>query len=73
MENLNRFKNYLGILLIILCTGCYVTSYSPDPIYDDYQHTVEVYYNGVDIYFGYNSGFYYYYGTPHYYPWLYYY
>ena len=61
------------ILLIVLCTGCYLTSYTPDPIYEDHPHTTEVYYYGTDVYFGYHSGFYYYYGVPHFYPWWYYY
>ena len=61
------------ILAIFLFSGCYITSYTPDPIYEDHPHTTEVYYNGIDIYFGYYSGFYYYYGIPHYYPWWYYY
>ena len=33
------------------------------------NHTTEIYYNGIDVYWGYHSGFYYYYGMPHYYPW----
>ena len=61
------------LILLILSTGCYITSYTPDPIYEDHPHTTEVYYNGVDIYFGFSSGFYYYYGKPHFYPWWYYY
>ena len=63
----------LLLLLVILCTGCYVTSQSPGIVYEDHPHTTEIYYNGVDIYFGFYSGFYYYYGKPHYYPWWYYY
>ena len=61
------------ILITFILSGCYITSYTPDPIYEDHPHTTEVYYNGVDIYFGFASGFYYYYGIPHYYPWWYYY
>ena len=65
-------KNIL-LLILFLSTGCYITSYTPDPVYEDHPHTTEVYYNGVDIYFGFSSGFYYYYGKPHFYPWWYYY
>ena len=61
-------KNIL-LLILFLSTGCYITSYTPDPVYEDHPHTTEVYYNGIDIYFGYHTGFYYYYGIPHYYPW----
>ena len=61
------------ILITFILSGCYITSYTPDPIYEDHPHSTEVYYNGVDVYFGYYSGFYYYYGIPHYYPWWYYY
>ena len=67
MENMNKL-----LLLLLLCS-CTLTQYTVDPIYEDHPHTTEVYYNGVDIYFGYYSGFYYYYGIPHYYPWWYYY
>ena len=63
----------LLLLLVILSTGCYVTSQSPGPVYEDHPHTTEIYYNGIDIYFGFHSGFYYYYGKPHFYPWWYYY
>ena len=39
---------YISLILAsFLFSGCYVTSYSPDPIYED--HPVEVYYNGIDI------------------------
>ena len=65
---------YISLILAsFLFSGCYITSYTPDPIYEDHPHTTEVYYYGVDVYFGYYSGFYYYYGVPHYYPWWYYY
>ena len=66
-------RKLLLLLLVILCTGCYVTSQSPGIVYEDHPHTTEIYYNGVDIYFGFYSGFYYYYGVPHFYPWWYYY
>ena len=68
------FASYVGMIILIfalLCSGCYVTSYAPDPIYDD--HTTEVYYHNAEVYWGYHSGFYYYYGTPHFHPWWYYY
>ena len=68
MENMNKVL----ILLLLLCS-CTLTSYVVDPIYEDHPYTTEVYYNGVDVYFGYYSGFYYYYGAPHFYPWWYYY
>ena len=68
MENLNKI-----ILILLLLCSCTLTQYTVDPIYEDHPHTTEVYYNGIDIYFGYYSGFYYYYGIPHYYPWWYYY
>jgi hypothetical protein len=67
MENLSK------ILLLLFLSSCSLTSYYVDPVYEDHPHTTEVYYNGIDIYFGYYSGFYYYYGIPHYYPWWYYY
>ena len=62
-----------GIIIMILLSGCYITSYTPDPIYEDHPHSTEIYYNGIDVYWGYHTGFYYYYGTPHFYPWWYYY
>jgi hypothetical protein len=53
------------LLLIVILSGCYITSYTPDPIYEDHPHSTEIYYNGIDVYWGYHTGFYYYYGTPH--------
>jgi len=67
MENLSKI-----LIFILFLSGCTLTQYI-DPIYEDHPHTTEIYYNGIDIYFGYNSGFYYYYGIPHFYPWWYYY
>ena len=67
---------FIVIMIMIILTalsGCTLTPYAVDPIYEDHPHTTEVYYNGADIYFGYYSGFYYYYGIPHFYPWWYYY
>ena len=68
MENLNKIL----FLLLFLCS-CSLTSYHVDPVYEDHPHTTEVYFYDTDIYFGYHSGFYYYYGVPHFYPWWYYY
>ena len=64
---------FFSLIASVLLSGCYVASYDPGPVYEDHPHTTEIYYNGIDIYFGYNSGFYYYYGVPHFYPWWYYY
>jgi len=72
----------IGIIIIALFSGCSLTSYTYDPIYDpiyeDHPHTTEVYwYTDYEIgglpYFGYWDNFYYYYGIPHFYPWWYYY
>ena len=77
MENLNKIL--LTLLVLLLLCGCNhqflfpITSYDVDPVYEDHPHTTEIYYNGIDIYFGYYSGLYYYYGVPHFYPWWYYY
>ena len=70
MENLNKIL----LILILTLTSCTV-AYTPHDhySYDDHPHTTEIYYHGVDIYFGYHAGFYYYYGVPHFYPWWYYY
>jgi len=67
---------FIIIMILIILTalsGCTLTTYAVDPVYEDHPHTTEIYYNGTDIYFGYYSGFYYYYGIPHFYPWWYYY
>ena len=65
-------------IILFLFTGCYVTSYTPNPVYEDHSHSTEIYWAtdyeiGGDPYWGYWSGFYYYYGVPHFYPWWYYY
>ena len=74
MKKLHYKLIYISLIAAaLLFGGCSITSYYPDPIYEDHPHTTEVYYYGVDVYFGYHSGFYYYYGKPHYYPWYYYY
>ena len=70
-SQINHFMNKLFYILLIFLTGCYITSYTTDPVYEDY--TEEVYYHNDAIYFGYYSGYYYYYGIPHYWPWWYYY
>ena len=69
--------NKLLIILLFL-SGCTLTQYTIDPIYEDHPHTTEVYwYTDYEIggspYFGYWGNFYYYYGVPHFYPWWYYY
>jgi len=66
MENLSKI-----LILVLFLSGCSLTSYYVDPVYEDY--TEEVYYYNDTIYFGYNLGYYYYYGIPHYWPWWYYY
>ena len=70
--------NLIKILSLLLLSSCSLTSYYVDPIYEDHQHTTEVYwYTDYEIggspYFGYWGNFYYYYGIPHFYPWWYYY
>ena len=61
------------LVILILLSSCTLTQYTYDPIYEDHPHSTEVYYNGIDIYWGYHTGFYYYYWIPHFYPWWYYY
>lgn len=69
MENLSKI-----LIIVLFLSSCSLTStYYVDPVYEDHPHSTEVYYYGVDVYWGYNSGFYYYYGVPHFYPWWYYY
>ena len=63
MANLSKI-----LILVLFLSSCGLTQYTYDPIYEDHSHTTEVYYYGTDIYFGYYSGFYYYYGVPHFYP-----
>ena len=67
------FAIIMGLIIVTTLSGCTLTTYAVDPVYEDHPHTTEIYYNGIDIYFGYYSGFYYYYGIPHYYTWWYYY
>ncbi len=73
MENMNKNIIIIGLLMSFLLGSCSLTNYVYDPVYEDHPHSTEVYYNGVDVYWGYYTGFYYYYGIPHYYPWWYYY
>ena len=73
MENLNKI-----LFFVLFLSSCTLTSYVYDPIYEDDQHTTEVYWVtdyeiGGTPYFGYWEGFWFYYGIPHYYPWWYYY
>ncbi len=67
----------IGILLLtllMLLTSCYGTYYISDAEYSDVResHASVTYYDN-QIYWGFHSGYYYYYGIPHYYPWHYYY
>jgi hypothetical protein len=70
MANLSKI-----LIFILFLSGCSLTSYYTDPVYEDY--TDEVYFWEDSIlgtpYFGYWHGYYYYYGIPHYWPWWYYY
>jgi len=68
------------IVVIMVCaiafifSGCTGTYYLTDSEYSDARedHVGGTYHQG-ELYWGWNSGFYYYYGKPHYYPWHYYY
>jgi hypothetical protein len=64
----------MGIILMMLLSGCLGTYYLTDAEYSDMResHASVTYYDN-QIYWGWHSGYYYYYGTPHYYPWYYYY
>ena len=79
----------MGIILMSLLSGCYIyegTTYT-DPNYNTgyYQPNTLTYYQtnyvpSIDLYYwndlpywGYNGGWYYYYGYRHMYPWWYYY
>ena len=73
MENLSKI-----FFILLFLSSCGLTQYNYDPIYEDHQHTTEVYWHtdyeiGGTPYFGYWDNFYYYYGVPHFYPWWYYY
>ena len=64
----------IGLLITIILSGCYGTYYISDAEYSDVResHASVTYYDN-QIYWGFHSGYYYYYGIPHYYPWHYYY
>ena len=59
---------------ILTLSSCYGTYYLTDSEYSDVResHASVTYYDN-QIYWGWHSGYYYYYGIPHYYPWNYYY
>jgi len=73
MSEENRDRTFgitlIVIILIVLLSGCTGTYYLTDT---KYERTSIVYYDN-QIYSGWNDGYYYYYGIPHYYPWTYYY
>jgi len=64
----------MGIILMMLLSGCLGTYYLTDAEYSDVResHASVTYYQN-ELYWGWNNGYYYYYGKPHYYPWYYYY
>jgi len=72
MENLNKIL-LISIISLTFSCGTYFDIASQNHVYEDHPHSTEIYYNGIDIYWGYHTGFYYYYGVPHFYPWWYYY
>ena len=64
------------ILLILasLLSGCTGVYYLTDAEYSDVREShASVTYHNNSIYWGWNSGYYYYYGKPHWYPWYSYY
>ena len=79
-NNLIKAKILRWLVAIFVCgialmfSGCYGTYYISDAEYSDLResHSSLTYYQG-DLYWGWNDGWYYYYGKPHYYPWYYYY
>ena len=70
MANLSKI-----LILVLFLSGCSLTSYYVDPVYEDYTDQVYFWEDSTlgTPYFGYWEGYYYYYGTPHYWPWWYYY
>ena len=64
----------LLITLVLFLSSCYGTYYISDAEYDDAreEHTSLTYWDN-QIYWGWSSGYYYYYGVPHMYPWWHYY
>jgi len=68
-----KLKSILIILALFL-SSCMGTYYISDAEYSDARefNTSKIFHQG-ELYWGWNDGFYYYYGKPHYYPWNYYY
>ena len=66
--------NKLLLVLVLFLTSCYGTYYISDAEYSDVResHSSLTYWDN-QIYWGWDNGWYYYYGKPHYYPWYYYY
>ena len=62
------------VTILMALTSCHGTYYLTDSEYIDARedHASVTYYNS-QIYWGWNNGYYYYYGIPHFYPWTYYY
>jgi hypothetical protein len=56
-------------IVLSLLSGCYVYTGTYDTAFDNNRHTSELYYWNDNVYFGYHSGLYYYYGVAHYHPW----
>ena len=64
----------MGIIIMMLLSGCYGTYYLSDSEYSDArEENASITYYDNQIYWGWSNGYYYYYGMPHYYPWSYYY
>jgi len=73
-----KYMNKLLLILVLFLTSCAGAYYISDAEYADVResHSSLTYWehNGnLDVYWGWNNGWYYYYGKPHYYPWYYYY
>ena len=78
MKKLDADKHYKGylyisyiwvaiIVLMLFLTGCYGTYYISDAEYSDArEENASITYYNNQIYSGWNGGYYYYYGTPHY-------
>tara|TARA_R110001592_G_scaffold336576_1_gene622193 strand:- start:580 stop:1080 length:501 start_codon:yes stop_codon:yes gene_type:complete len=62
------------LILTILMSGCVGTYYISDAEYDDAreEHLTVTYHNNY-VYWGWQNGWWYYYGVPHQNPWYYYY
>jgi len=62
------------LILTLFLSSCYGTYYLSDAEYDDAREEhASLTYHDSSIYWGWSNGYYYYYGTPHIYPWWYYY